>query len=135
MDIVPGKSDKSNLVQRISAADATIRMPPEGQPLNTAAVAVIRHWIDQGATWPADPASVRPAGSEHWSLKLLTRPPVPAIIQNDAFFKNPIDAFVAANLARHHLSHSPPADRRTLIRRVYFDLIGLPPGLRRSTPS
>jgi hypothetical protein len=127
VDIVPGKSSKSNLVQRISAADATIRMPPEGQPLNTAAVSVIRHWIDQGATWPADPASVRPASSEHWSLKPLTRPPVPAIIQNDGFFKNAIDAFVAANLARHHLSHSPPADRRTLIRRVYFDLIGLPP--------
>jgi hypothetical protein len=74
VDIVPGKSSKSNLVERISAVDATIRMPPEGQPLNTAAVSVIRHWIDQGATWPADPASVRPAGSEHWSLKPLKRP-------------------------------------------------------------
>ena len=79
VDIVPGKSGESSLVQRISAVDATIRMPPEGQRLDTAAVWVIRRWIDQGAGWPADPAGLRPARPDHWSLQPLTRPPVPAV--------------------------------------------------------
>ena len=131
VDIVPGKSSESSLVQRISAVNATIRMPPEGQRLDTAAVSVIRRWIEQERSGrPIRPACAPPARiigrSSRSPGRRFPQSAMPSVPYGE-FFHNAIDAFVAANLARHHLSPSPPADRRTLIRRVYFDLIGLPP--------
>ena len=69
-----------------------------------------------------------PAELDHWAYKLVQRP-LPPAVRNSAWVKNPIDAFVLAKLERAELSPAPPADRRSLWRRVYFDLIGLPPTL------
>ena len=83
----------------------------------------MRAWIDSGAAWPAD--AERPTKSDHWSLQALVKPPVPVVPGKSV--SNPIDAFIASQLADEHLQPSPEADRRTLVRRVFFDLIGLPP--------
>jgi mono/diheme cytochrome c family protein len=118
--IVPGKSDESPLVRLVTAADGKNVMPPKGERLSATQIAILRAWIDQGARWPDQESA---SDSEvWWSLRRLNRPSLPA---NGA--KNPVDAFVRARLAEKGLKPSPEADRRTLIRRVYFDLIGLPP--------
>jgi len=116
--VVPGKPDDSRLFQRVTAADDT-RMPPKGDGLSTAEVAILKVWIEQGANWPDDgSAAANPA--DWWSFQPLKKPTVPAGV-------NPIDALVRATLSSKGLSPSPLADRRTLIRRLYFDLTGLPP--------
>ncbi|HEV3025639.1 MAG TPA: PSD1 and planctomycete cytochrome C domain-containing protein, partial [Pirellulales bacterium] len=124
---VPGKSGESPLVERIVGADPELRMPPEGKGelLSADTVAIIRTWIDQGAVWPADIQPSAAAAAEHWSLKPLVRPPLPLVAGSSN--ANPIDAFVRAALAEQGLQPSAEADRRTLIRRVSFDLIGLAP--------
>lgn len=113
--VTPGKSANSELIRRITTHEADVRMPPKGPALAVEKVRLIREWIDAGAKYPAE------ADGTWWSLAALKRPTVPT----DA--KHPIDAFVRAKLREQGLSGSPQADRRTLIRRVTFDLIGLPP--------
>ena len=120
--IVPGKAAASPLIARVSSTDEALRMPPEGQPLSAAQIEVLRQWIDSGAKWPgAEAASSKPL---HWSLRPVVRPAVPSAISELA---SPIDRFIAASLAEKGLALSPPADRRTLIRRLSLDLVGLPP--------
>jgi len=128
VDIVSGKSADSPLVERISGVDAEIRMPPEGNLLPKEAVAVIRTWIDQGAPWPDEVSAEDEAKSklDWWSLYPLVEPAVPAIAET-ATIKNEIDAFIRARLASAGLAPAPEADRRTLLRRVTFDLTGLQP--------
>jgi len=103
------------------------RMPPDGEgtPLTPEQVALLRAWIEQGATWPdeADAAVVR---SKHWSFQPITPPPLPAV-RDSAWVINPVDAFILARLEREGIMPSPEADRATLIRRLHLDLIGLPP--------
>jgi cytochrome c553 len=127
--IAPGDAAKSLLVERVSAGE----MPPEkkghSQRLPDAEIEVLRNWVASGATWPEgrvlDPfertTDVR-AGRDFWSLQPVQRPDVPQV---DA--ANPIDAFIRSGLAQEGFEPAPPADRRTLIRRVYYDVIGLPP--------
>jgi mono/diheme cytochrome c family protein len=121
--IVPGKSADSPLIQRVAGLDPDQKMPPKGPGLTAEQVAILRAWIDQGAVWPdgADSAAAR-----HWAYQPLKNPPTPAVKQRD-WVRAPIDAFVLAQLEAKGLTPSPPADRRTLIRRLSFDLIGLPP--------
>lgn len=128
--IVPRQSAKSALLERI-ASNGDDKMPPEGEPLSIEQIELIKRWIDQGAVWPdgVDRAKVVDK-YDWWSLKPLSRPNVPDI----AVPKNgrdqsisPIDAFILAKLHEKELSPSPEADRRTLARRLYFDLTGLPP--------
>ena len=95
-------------------------MPPGDQRLSSAEIGILRAWIDQGANWPASADGDRQNSADWWSLKPLTRPTTPSA-------GHPIDAFVRAKLRERKLTPSPMADRRTLIRRLYFDLIGLPP--------
>src|SRR5690606_20103003 len=93
-------------------------------------IAVIRRWIADGAVWPEGWVVPEAAVEDHdwWSLEPLERPSLPAVDAADRpLVRNAIDAFVFAQLRRQGLSPSPEADRRTLIRRLYFDLIGLPP--------
>ncbi len=117
--IVPGKPADSHLIKLITSDDADVRMPPKKLPLSAAEVATLRAWVEQGAKWPDDGIAVaNPAN--WWSFKPLKKPAVPA-------GANPIDHFVRAKLSDSGLSPSKEADRRTLIRRLYFDLIGLPP--------
>ncbi|MFN9126775.1 MAG: DUF1549 domain-containing protein [bacterium] len=120
-NIHPGDADSSALYRYVSGADPEMEMPPRGEPLNEAEIALVRRWIDEGAAWP-DTASVAVADPlDWWSLRPIARPRVPS---NDA---NPIDAFVRARLADAGLAMAPEADARTLLRRVSFDLTGLPP--------
>jgi mono/diheme cytochrome c family protein len=126
VSIIPGKSEQSPLIRYVSGTDPDITMPPKEPRLTTKEIATLKNWIDQGAKWSA---SQPPAKSEEtwWSLRPLVRP-MPPRIEHAAFpIRNPIDAFVLAKLRAKNLTPSPEADRRTLIRRLSFDLLGLPP--------
>ena len=120
--VVPGKPAESLLWRRVAAGE----MPPK-RPLPERERAVLKAWIEGGAKWgrgDIDPlrfSTDRRAGTDWWSLAPLTRPTPPRADLH------PIDAYVRAALAGRKLTPSPPADRRTLVRRVTFDLTGLPP--------
>lgn len=119
--IVPGQADKSELVARITSGDETEVMPPPafGKSLTKEQIAVLRQWIEEGAAW-----------EEHWSFQPLKRPAVPEVEPAQAeAVRNPIDHFIIARLQREHLEPAPEADRATLLRRVTFDLTGLPPSV------
>ncbi len=117
--VLPGRTGGSELFRRITAEDETERMPPaeSGKQLTPRDVALIRKWIEQGAKWEG-----------HWSFQPLRPSHVPAPADAPAgFLQNEIDAFTLAAMRAHGLTPSPEADRRTLIRRLSFDLTGLPP--------
>jgi len=129
--IVPGDSAESPLIDYVAGTDPDIKMPPKGEPLTSDQVALLRAWIDQGATWPdsADAVIESPAKT-HWAFQSVRRPLVPSLpAQGEATSQlhQPIDAFVARKLREQGLAHSPEADRRTLVRRLYLILHGLPP--------
>ena len=117
---MPRKSSASLLIRKVSSHQADERMPPKGDALAAEDLDRLRRWIDQGAVWPTAKADV------HWSLRPVVRPSPPAIVRAD-WPRNPIDRFILDRLERGSLRPSPEADRRTLIRRVTFDLTGLPP--------
>jgi mono/diheme cytochrome c family protein len=125
--IVPGKAEESPLIWRVTGAKDLMPMPPSGKKLSEAEVSVLRRWIDEGAEWPAGTAKgAAPRKSSHWAFQPVARPAVPAV-KNAAWVRNPVDAFVLARLEREGIAPSPEADRATLLRRVTFDLTGLPP--------
>lgn len=108
---------ESLLLERVSAASAADRMPPEGEPLTASEIEQLRRWIESGAPWP-----------EHWSYQALApraAPHFPATQQ--AWAINAIDAFVLAQQEARGLSPNPPAPHQKLIRRLSYDLHGLPP--------
>jgi hypothetical protein len=115
--IVAGNPNGSLLYQRIAATDAAQRMPPESshKVLTDDQKRILKNWIEQGATW-----------KQHWSFVPVTRPSAP-VVKSQAWVKNPIDAFVLAKLETSGLEPAVEADKRTLIRRVSLDLMGLPP--------
>ncbi|MGA2987368.1 MAG: DUF1553 domain-containing protein [Terriglobia bacterium] len=115
--IVPGNAAQSKLYQKISSTDDSFRMPPSysGRTLTAKQIELIKEWIDQGAKWEM-----------LWSFVPPKRPSVPEVKEKE-WTRNPIDNFVLARLESEGLKHSPPADKATLLRRVYFDLTGLPP--------
>ena len=119
--IVPKSSDTSPLFQFVSRDDADLKMPPKGDRLSAAEIQALKEWIDAGADWP-DAVADLGERSTHWAFQPVKRPAVPG--EPD---RQPIDAFVRAKLAEHQLTPSAEADRRTLIRRLSFDLLGLPP--------
>ncbi len=113
--IVPKESSTSELIRRVSSEDDSIRMPPEGKALTEAEVSLLRRWIDEGAEFSA-----------HWSFQPI-RKPLPPVIDEDAWTRHPIDAFVLKQLRDQGLSPAEPARAEVLIRRAYLDVIGLPP--------
>ncbi|MCB1229556.1 MAG: PSD1 domain-containing protein [Verrucomicrobiae bacterium] len=115
--IVPGKPDESTLIDRIHTTDPDDVMPPpdKADPLTEKEKANLRQWIAEGAVWP-----------KHWAYADLVKPEPPQVKQAD-WVKNPIDAFVLARLEKEGVEPSPQADTVSLIRRLYVDLIGLPP--------
>ena len=131
--LVVGKPGESLLFQRVHAGE----MPPEengeSKKLPVAEIAKLQQWIHAGAVWPAElilnrftvTSDVR-AGWDWWSLKPVSRTAVPEV-RSQHRVASPIDAFVLENLEKHDMEMAPPATRRQLIRRVYFDLLGLPP--------
>jgi mono/diheme cytochrome c family protein len=123
---VARRSAESLLVQVTAGVHAELpQMPKKGDKLNAEQIGLLRAWIDQGANWPAT-AKVDKA-AHHWAFKAPVRPEAPKAQSSKFKVQNPIDAFVAARLTKEGLKFSPPADQITLLRRVYFDLIGLPP--------
>jgi ribosomal protein L12E/L44/L45/RPP1/RPP2 len=122
--IVPGKSAESLLIAAVSGK-ARVRMPPKGKPLSPKEVNLVRAWIDAGATGPVDEVEVTDP-RQHWAYRSPTRPKVPAV-KNAGWVRNPIDNFVARGHESHGLRPRPEAAREVLLRRVYLDLIGLPP--------
>jgi hypothetical protein len=120
--VVAGKGEASLLLAAIRGQDRP-RMPPdsEGEALPAKDVALLKAWIDLGAKAPDEAVPADPR--RHWAFRPPTAPPVPGT----ASAVNPVDAFVAAERDRHGLTANPPADKATLLRRVYLDLIGLPP--------
>src|SRR5262245_49119636 len=115
--IVPGRSDQSELVARITSDDPAEVMPPPkaNRPLSPGQVEMLRRWVDDGAIW-----------GRHWAFEPIgaPRPPGP---RDRAWPRNPIDAFVLARLDAEGIAPSPQAERATLLRRVSLDLTGLPP--------
>ena len=150
--VVAGKAAESLLVLAVTGkTDLVSKMPPKGEPLTEAELTLIKRWIDSGAKVAAE--SVVATKSTHWSFQRPVRPAVPKVLgtlrvpspglddrsPNDgtpthfagapvpATLENAIDAFILARLEKEGLAPSPPASRATLIRRLYLDLIGLPP--------
>jgi hypothetical protein len=117
--IVPGKAGDSELVSRILANDATERMPPAktNKRLTASQIDLLKRWIEQGAPY-----------SQHWAFVTPKRPDVPKVKRQE-WARNAIDHFILARLEKEGMQPSPEADRPTLIRRLAFDLTGLPPTL------
>jgi mono/diheme cytochrome c family protein len=130
--VLPGEADDSHLLSVVQpdGDQARPQMPKKGRPLSREQVAVLRRWIAAGAGWPDDYVIEvdAEAGRQWWSLQppVAQRPPSPDGLP-PAWDRNPIDRFVFAALREDQLAPSPPADRRTWIRRVTLDLTGLPP--------
>jgi hypothetical protein len=124
--IVPGHPEKSLLVRALRYTNDELKMPPE-KKLPDAVIADFERWVREGAVWPK---AVRPMATtepreEHWAFHPVRKVDPPA--DASGWSANPIDRFIHAGLESHGLAPSPPADKRTLLRRAYFDLIGLPP--------
>ncbi len=115
--IVPGNSGQSELIRRITSNDDAVRMPlpASGRTLTEDQIARLRRWIDEGAKW-----------NTHWAYLPPRRPEVPRT-ENAGWVRNPIDNFVLSRLGKARLKHAPEADRATLLRRLSYDLTGLPP--------
>jgi mono/diheme cytochrome c family protein len=131
--LVPGDPAKSRLALAVSYTDAKLKMPPSGK-LPDADVEALTTWIKNGAVWPAG-GKVLPAKytitkeqRAFWAYQPVANPEPPAV-KNAKWAHTDIDRFILARLEAKNLKPAPPADRRTLIRRAYFDLVGLPPTL------
>ncbi|MDQ3623049.1 MAG: DUF1549 domain-containing protein, partial [Verrucomicrobiota bacterium] len=133
--IVPGDPDKSLLIEAIRYGDEDLQMPPDksGGKLSPQKIADLEAWVKIGAPDPRTgvPLAVNPAtemarAREHWAFRPVAKPPLPAV-KDSGWAKMPVDAFVLAKLEAKGMRPTAPADKRTLLRRVYFDLTGLPP--------
>ena len=123
--VQPGSSSRSRLVQ-VLAKEARPHMPPEGQ-LTEAEILLLSRWIDQlDPATPVGEFEITEADRSHWSFQPLERPPVPEVAHRQAV-RTPVDHFLLAQLEPAGLALSPPAAKSTQLRRLYFDLIGLPP--------
>ena len=136
--LLPGNSKGSLIVTAVTYRDNDLKMPPE-EKLSDAQNADLTKWVEMGAPHP-DTGKVKiqhassidlEKGRQHWSFQPLVKHEVPAVsnpaVSNSAQVNNPIDAFLLAQLDEKNITPVPPADKRTLIRRATFDLIGLPP--------
>ena len=113
--IVPGKALASEILKRVTSTDESERMPPEGDPLTPTQIELLTRWINDGAKYET-----------HWAYRPVSEPTLPVVRQQDRV-RGPIDQFVLARLEAAGLAPSKEADRPTLIKRLYYDLLGLPP--------
>ena len=128
--IVAGKPEASELVRRVTTDDAEARMPADADPLPAEERSILSSWVAAGAPWPDDVATLPAAlfadtqkPSSHWAFQPIVRPPLPEF----AGVANPIDAFIIQGLAAQGLAIQSEAPPATLLRRLFFDLVGLPP--------
>lgn len=132
--VVAGKPEESRLIELVTVDDELQRMPPEGPALAAEQIDLLRRWIDAGAEWPEE-GSAAPARTEmvvtdedrrRWSFRPLQDMALPDV-QDDAWVRTPVDRFILQAQKSAGIAPAEEADRRTLVRRLYFDLIGLPP--------
>jgi Protein of unknown function (DUF1553)/Protein of unknown function (DUF1549)/Planctomycete cytochrome C len=128
--VVPGKAGESLIVQALRHADG-LEMPPEKPRLSDDVIADFETWITMGAPMPAVDGSARPIdplaeARKHWAFQPVKRP-IPPAVRNSSGIKNPVDGFILVRLEERGWTQSPPASRSEWIRRVTFDLTGLPP--------
>lgn len=121
--LVAGKPAESRFLQAILGETDTSRMPLDAEPLPALEAAVLRRWVEAGAIAPEEPTP--PNAKEHWSFRPPVRPPLPPAAPSTS--SNPVDRFLERDWRQKDLVPRPPADRRTLLRRVSLDLVGLPP--------
>src|SRR5262249_20349122 len=129
--IVPGSPDTSLLIKAVRYTDPDLQMPPKNKKLSEEQVTALEAWVKMGAPMPAaslvstqpDFAAIR---AKHWAFKPVEKPE-PPVVKNRRWVQTPVDKFVLAKLEQNKLVPAKAADRRTLIRRVTYDLIGLPP--------
>ncbi|MBV8881835.1 MAG: PSD1 domain-containing protein [Planctomycetaceae bacterium] len=134
--LVPGKSAKSDLIARLRSTDPDVMMPPKGKRVPAEQIELLARWIDAGAAWPEDATAAaspvvpgRAITAEqraYWAFQPLRAPKAPDVRHAD-LVRTPIDAFILARLEREGLEPAPEAGRLDLIRRVSYDLTGLPP--------
>lgn len=133
--VIPGEPEKSPLVQVIHY-DGKVKMPPSGK-LKQEEIEVLTHWIKLGATWPGiklsdamkqvrESGAISPEMKQFWSLRPVKKSPVPKV-KHTLWGRNSIDAFIMEGLEKKGLYPTPSPDRRNLLRRVTYDLTGLPP--------
>ena len=145
--VTPGNPQASRLYRRVARLEKPV-MPMQGDPLTAGEAALVKRWIEMGAPWPEDAAAqsaekakqdrvaalkkledrrvITEKDREWWAFRKPVPPPAPAV-KHSQWAANPVDAFVLAKIESKGLRPAPQASRRTLIRRLYFDLIGLPP--------
>jgi hypothetical protein len=123
--VVPGKPEESELIHRVTSSDDSIRMPAEGTALAAGEIEILRRWIAEGAPYPNDePIPSRP--KDHWAFQPVKRPLLPDV-KDTNWARNPIDRFVRAKLESKGWQPNPAAKPNQLLRRVYLDVIGIPP--------
>jgi hypothetical protein len=131
--VVPGSLEKSLLIQAVHYTNEDLQMPPKGKKLSNQQIADLEKWVKMGAPWPgSDPAKAVGHGKftdedrKWWAFQPVKEPKIPEV-QDNGWCRTSIDRFIFQKLQREGLQVSGEADKRTLIRRVYFDLWGLPP--------
>ena len=124
--VVSGDPDASLLIQAVRYQVDDLQMPPKGKRLSEDQVAILEKWVRLGAFDPRGLDLVDSASTKHWAFDPIRQPGLPDVTSRD-WAKTPVDLFVLKRLEEQGMQPSPQADRATLIRRAYFDLIGLPP--------
>ncbi|HLY09065.1 MAG TPA: DUF1553 domain-containing protein [Planctomycetota bacterium] len=133
--LVPGNSAKSDLIARLRSTDPDVMMPPKGKRLPPDQIELLAAWIDAGAIWPEPAAApspivpgraITPEQRAYWAFQPLRKPNVPTVRHADRV-RTPIDCFILARLEREGIEPAPEASKLDLVRRVTYDLTGLPP--------
>jgi hypothetical protein len=123
---IPKGETEPSLIRLLTSTDPERMMPPTGKRFTSAEVQLFRDWIEQGVKWDDELLPPDDRKHTHWAFQPVKRPTLPASA-NPTWVRNPIDAFIAVGHAKKGLAPAPEADRRTLLRRLTFDLTGLPP--------
>jgi hypothetical protein len=136
--IVPGNPGKSLLIKAVRYTDDALQMPPKNRKLSAVQIAALEEWVRMGAPDPrrrslsvSHEAAAAMSGesvskTQHWAFRPVHMPELPTV-RNEAWVQSPLDRFILARQEAVGLEPSPPADKRTLVRRVTYDLTGLPP--------
>ena len=129
--VIAGKPNDSLLITALRGTGKIPQMPLDLEPLSTQQIDLIAKWVEQGAKRPdserVDPTARRP--SDHWAFQPIVRPTLPSP-KNKQLARNPLDLFILAKLQDEGLDPSPTTDRNTLVRRLYLDLLGIPPTIK-----
>lgn len=126
-NILAGRANESSLIRLVTSHEKDEQMPPTGDRLSAAAISILTRWINEGAIWPDGVDLVKPIDKrDHWSFKSVQNS-TPPRTRNTSWSRSSIDRFILARLEKAGLAPAHEADRMTWLRRVSYDLVGLPP--------